>query len=161
MAMQRAQGWLELKLPLEANEELDEVQPQLRAHPAVLKLRYQVYADAKQWPMAYEIANTLNRELPQDEFGGVHAAVALYRMGRTREAKELSLDVAERFPKDWSVRYNLACYCAQLMEFDAAQEWFKAAMELNEMPVKRMAVDDPDLEPLWQAMRDTSWKRAG
>jgi len=55
MAMQRAQGWLELKLPLEANEELDEVQPQLRAHPAVLKLRYQVYADAKQWPMAYEI----------------------------------------------------------------------------------------------------------
>jgi len=47
------------------------------------------------------------------------------------------------------------------MEFDAAQEWFKAAMELNEMPVKRMAVDDPDLEPLWQAMRDTSWKRDG
>jgi len=70
----------------------------------VLKLRYQVYADAKQWPMAFEIANTLNRELPQDEFGGVHAAVALYRMRKTREAKELSLDVAERFPKDWSVR---------------------------------------------------------
>jgi len=161
MAIQRAQGWLELKLPLEANEELDEVQPQLRAHPAVLKLRYQVYADAKQWQMAFEIANTLNRELPQDEFGGVHAAVALYRMGKTREAKELSLDVAGRFPKDWAVRYNLACYCAQLMEFDAAQEWFKAAMELNEMPVKRMAVDDPDLEPLWQAMRDTSWKRDG
>ena len=127
--MQRAQGWLELKLPLDANEELDEVQPQLRAHPEVLKLRYQVYADAKQWPMAYEIANTLNRELPQDEFGVVHAAVALYRMGKTRAAKELSLDVAERFPKDWSVRYNLACYCAQLMEFDTAQEWFKAAME--------------------------------
>jgi len=61
MAIQRAQGWLELKLPLDANEELDEVQPQLRAHPAVLKLRYQVYADAKQWQMAYEIANTLNR----------------------------------------------------------------------------------------------------
>jgi len=116
---------------------------------------------AKQWPMAYEIANTLNRELLQDEFGGVHAAVALYRMGRTREAKELSLDVAERFPKDWSVRYNLACYCAQLMEFDAAQEWFKAAIELNETLVKRMAVDDPDLEPLWQAMRDTTWKRTG
>ena len=31
MAMQRAQGWLELNLPLEANEELNEVQPQLRA----------------------------------------------------------------------------------------------------------------------------------
>jgi len=79
--------------------------------------------------MAYEIAKTLNRELPQDEFGGVHAAVALYRMGQTREAKELSLDVAERFLKDWSVRYNLACYCTQLKELEEAQEWFKAAME--------------------------------
>jgi len=37
---------------MEANQELNEVQPQLRAHPAVLKLRYQVYADSKQWPMA-------------------------------------------------------------------------------------------------------------
>jgi len=35
MAIQRAQGWLELKLPLEANEELDEVQPQLRAQEYV------------------------------------------------------------------------------------------------------------------------------
>jgi len=153
MAMLRAQGWLELKLPLEANEELDEIQPQLRAHPEVLKLRYQVYADTKQWPMAYKIASTLNREFPQDAFGGVHAAMALYRMGLTRDAKEHSLNVAERFPKDWSVRYNLIIYCTQLQELDAAKEWFKAAVELNER-VKRMALGDFDLEPFWQALID-------
>ena len=77
------------------------------------------------------------------------------------QAKELALGTTERFPKAWTVRYNLACYCAQLMEFDAAQEWLKAAMELNEMPVKRMAVEDPELDPLWQAMRDTTWQKSG
>lgn len=36
MALQRAQGWLELHLPLEANEELEEIQPAVKAHPIVL-----------------------------------------------------------------------------------------------------------------------------
>ena len=39
MALQRAQGWLDLHLPLEANAELEEIQPAMRAHPEVLKLR--------------------------------------------------------------------------------------------------------------------------
>jgi hypothetical protein len=27
--------------------------------------------------------------------------------------------------------------------------------------VRRMGIDDPDLEPLWREMRDTTWKRTG
>ncbi len=161
MALQRAQGWMELRLPLEANEELDEIHPAMRAHPQVLKLRYSIFSAAKKWDMALEIANCLHRELPDDPYGGVHAAVALYRLGRTQEAKELSLGLAPRFTKNWSIPYNLACYCAQLSEIQEAQEWFKAAMALEEDLVKRMAIDDPDLEPLWQGMRDTTWKRSG
>lgn len=161
MALQRAQGWLELHLPLEANEELDEIQPTMRAHPEVFKLRYSIFSAAKKWDMALEIANCLHRELPDDPYGGVHAAVALYRLGRTQEAKALSLGLAPRFPGDWSIPYNLACYCAQLSEIQEAQEWFKAAMALEEDLVKRMAIDDPDLEPLWQGMQDTTWKKSG
>ena len=161
MALQRAQGWLELHLPMEANEELDEIQPAMRAHPDVLKLRYSIFSAAKKWDMALEVANCLHRQLPADPYGGVHAAVALYRLGRTQEAKELSLGLAPQFPKDWSIPYNLACYCAQLGEIEEAQEWFKAAMALEEDIVRRMGIDDPDLEPLWQGMRDTTWKRGG
>jgi len=47
-----------------------------------------------------------------------------------------------------------------LKELDTAQERFKAAIELYDMLVKLMVVDDPGLEPLWQAMRDTTWKRS-
>ena len=156
MALQRAQGWLELHLPMEANEELEEMQPAMRAHPEVLKLRYSIFSAAKKWDMALEIANCLHRELPDDPYGWVHAAVALYRLGRTQEAKELSLALAPRFPKDWSIPYNLACYCAQLSEIQEAQEWFKAAMALDENTVKRMGIDDPDLEPLWQGRREST-----
>lgn len=160
LALQRAEGWLDLHLPLEANEELEEIQPAMRAHPAVLKLRFFIYHASKQWEMALEIANCLHRQLPDDSFGSIRAAIALYRLGRTQEAKELSLRMAPRFPKDWLIPYNLACYCAQLGEIEEAQEWFKAAMALDEDTVRRTGIDDPDLEPLWEGMRDSTWKRS-
>jgi hypothetical protein len=37
--LQAAQGWLELGSHIEANEELEKIAPQLRAHPDVLKVR--------------------------------------------------------------------------------------------------------------------------
>ena len=156
MALQRAQGWLELHLPLEASEELKEIQPAMRAHPAVHKLRFFIYHATKQWEMALEVANCLHRQLPDDSFGGIRVALALFRLGRTQEAKELSLELAPRFPKDWLIPYNLACYCAQLGEIEEAQEWFKAAMALDEHTVKRMGIDDPDLEPMWQGRREST-----
>lgn len=91
--------------------------------------------------------------MPNDQFGGVHAAIALYRLGRTGEAKELSLTLVPRFPKDWSIPYNLACYCAQLGQIEEAERWFKAAMALDVNTVKRVGIDDPDLEPLWLGIK--------
>ena len=154
MALQRAQGWLELKLPLEANEELEEIQPAMRAHPEVLKLRYLVYDAAKKWDMALEIAHFLHHQLPDDPWGGTHAGTALFELGRTQEAKDLTLQLAVQFPKDWPVRYNLACYCAKLGQIKEAQEWFAAAMAIDERTVRRVGIADPDLEPLWQEFRE-------
>ena len=161
MALQRAEGWLDLHLPLEANAELDEIQPAMRAHPVVLKLRFAIYSASQKWDMALEIANCLHQQLPDDCYGGVQAAIALLRLGRPREAKQLSLPLVQKFPKNATIPYNLACYCAQLGEIEEAQEWFKAAMALDPNTVRRRGIDDPDLEPLWQGMRDSTWKRAG
>ena len=43
-----AQGWLGLGDWLEANEELDQIAPGIRAHPAVLSLRYGVCRGSSQ-----------------------------------------------------------------------------------------------------------------
>ena len=127
----------------------------------MLKLRYLVYDAAKKWDMALEIAACLHRELPDDPWGGTHAGTALFALGRIQEAKDLTLQLAVQFPQDWPVRYNLACYCAKLGQIKEAEQWFKAAMAIDEKTVRRMGIDDPDLEPLWEGMRDTTWKKAG
>jgi hypothetical protein len=43
-----AQGWLGLGDWLEANEELEQIAPDIRTHPAVLSLRYEVCQGSRQ-----------------------------------------------------------------------------------------------------------------
>ena len=45
--LEAAEGWLGLGNFLEANEELECITPQMRAHPDVLCMRWSVYAQAK------------------------------------------------------------------------------------------------------------------
>ena len=49
------------------------------------------------------------------------------------------------------IQYNLACYCAQLGQLDAAQEHLHKSYELGDAKqIKLMALDDEDLKPLWE-----------
>jgi hypothetical protein len=79
---------------------------------------------------------------------------------RTQEAFDQLSPVAETFPQVWTIPYNLACYCAQLARLDECQQWVKKAMAIDEHTVKRAAIDDPDLKPLWDSMSGTLWERS-
>jgi hypothetical protein len=80
-------------------------------------------------------------------------------MKRTQDAFDQLLPVEEKFPKVWMIPYNLACYCAQLGRLEECQAWFKKAMAIDERTVRRVAIDDPDLKPLWDSMSGTIWKK--
>ena len=72
--------------------------------------------------------------------------------GGVEKAKLLLLEAAKLFPGDDTVQYNLACYCAQLGQLDAAQEYLDKSYELGDaQKIKLMALDDEDLKPLWEA----------
>jgi hypothetical protein len=44
----------------------------------------------------------------------------------------------------------LACYASQLGDLKGAWEWLSKAFDLSgEEDLRRQALDDPDLEPLW------------
>ncbi len=59
------------------------------------------------------------------------------------------IPVADKFP-DTTVRYNLACYSCQLGNLKEAMQWLELAIDLSgKKDVRLMALDDPDLEPLW------------
>jgi len=57
------------------------------------------------------------------------------------------------------IPYNLACYTAQLGQIKEAKDWFKQAMALGAKSARRTAIDDPDLEPLWEGMQGSSWQQ--
>jgi tetratricopeptide (TPR) repeat protein len=157
--LQAAHGWLELGLPLEADKELDEITPELRARPDVLLVRCEVYFQAKKWEHVVAVAETLVKMLPKEPQVWIQRSFALHELGRTQEAFEHLLPVGRKFRKVWTIPYNLACYCAQLGRLDECQVWFKKAMAIDEHNVKRKAIDDPDLKPLWDSMSGTMWRR--
>ena len=60
-------------------------------------------------------------------------------------------EAAKLFPTEWSIHYNLACYCAQPGQPDAAREHLGKSYELGDAKqIKLMALDDEDLKPLWE-----------
>ena len=157
--LQAALGWLGLNDPLEAGRELDNIRAEWRAHPEVLKVRMEIYYREKSWAGLYEIANTLVREQPSLMDAWILRSFALHELDRTQDAYDDLLLVSEEFPKVWVIPYNLACYCSVMRRFPRAQEWLKRAMAIDEKTVQREAIDDPDLQPLWDSMSGTMWKR--
>ncbi len=112
--LEAAEGWLGLGNWREANESLDCITANLRAHPKVLKLRYAVCAKAEKWELALEIAQTLSIEKPHNSFGFVYTAYALHQLNRTAEAYDTLQPVADRFPEDVNIRYDLACHACKI-----------------------------------------------
>jgi predicted Zn-dependent protease len=153
--LEAAEGWLELGNWREANEELENITPKLRAHPYVLKLRYEIYSEAKKWDGAVEIARKMANLLPDNPWGHFHLAFSFHELKRTKEAYETLLPVVDKFPKEYLIRYNLACYSCRLGNLEEAEQWFVKAKDMaGKTDIRLMALDDPDLEPLWTAISE-------
>jgi tetratricopeptide (TPR) repeat protein len=92
---------------------------------------------------------------PEEAVGWVHRSFCLHELKRTAEARDSLLPVVERFPDDAVIRYNLACYECQLGGLDLARGWLEKAFEVGDpRKLKLMALDDQDLEPLWNGLPD-------
>jgi tetratricopeptide (TPR) repeat protein len=154
-----AEGWLGLGDHLSANEELDQITPELMAHPRVLAVRLEIYWKTKNWEAVVHIASTLATLEPKNAHAWIGRSFALHELKQTQEAYDLLLPAKDKFSKNATIPYNLACYCAQLNRLNEAEKWLKKAMAINKHYVKSIAVDDPDLKPLWDSMSGTMWKR--
>ncbi len=144
-----AEGWLGLGSMPDAEVELAKLSPAVQVHPEVLRVRYHLYERNKHWESAAEIAQQLCQVVPETPFGWIHLAYALHELRRTREAYNVLLPNVDRFPEEYVIRYNLACYCCQMGDLKEAREWLKKAIALaGSGPIKQMALSDPDLETL-------------
>jgi predicted Zn-dependent protease len=148
-----AQGWVGLGNNAEARAELAHLPERLQDHPAVLEVRWAIAASDNDWTVALEIARQAIQACPEDPFGMVHQAYALRRMPGCglQAAWDALFPAMERFPKDPIIPYNLACYAAQMDQVDHARILFARALAIGKKDqLRQMALNDPDLEPLWK-----------
>jgi predicted Zn-dependent protease len=149
---QAASGWLDLGKWDEANAELDRITPQLGSHPAVLYMRCLVYTRARKWELAFEVARHLVRVWPEESACWTLQARALRHMkgGGPGAAWQSLLPVADKFSDMIDIPYGLACYAAQTGRIAEAKQWLERAFALGDAKeLKLRALDEPDLEPLW------------
>ena len=150
-------GWLGLGSVEEARMELARISPAHRHHPDVLEVQWLICAEQKQWDEALEVARGLMAKAPDRSSGWLHQAYALRRVssGGIKQAWQALLPAFDKFPEEPVISYNLSCYACQMKQLEAARVWFKRALVLGgKEKFKRMALEDPDLEPLWKEVRE-------
>lgn len=144
-----AEGWLELGSSAEAAQELRLISRAAESHPDVLELRWRLYAAKGAWDVALDVARVVSQIDPARPSGWIHQSFSLHELKRTGEARDLLLPLANRFPKDSIIPFNLACYACHLGNLTEAREWLLRARKLlPKAEFKSMALADSDLAPL-------------
>jgi hypothetical protein len=152
-----AWGWLELENITEAFLELDRVTIPAQMHPDVLTLRWEVFARKKQWADALDVAHGLVQIAPDRADSWIKQSFALHELKRTQEAWDALISVSEHFPEVSTIPYNLACYACQLAQIPVALSWLKRAMKVGgQSEIRKMALQDADLKPLWLQIKKLS-----
>lgn len=150
-----ASGWIGLGDLDSAHDELKQISPEIQNHPAVLMVHSELLFAEENWETLLPLTEKLLLQFPKLDFLWINRSYALHELKRTQEAFDALLPAAKKFPKRWLIRYNLACYCSQLGDLNEAMQWLQKAIALaGEKEIKAMALDDPDLKPLWKQIRD-------
>jgi Flp pilus assembly protein TadD len=145
-----AEGYLALGMKREAAEALGEIATEDAQLLPVLAMRAAVFHELADWPRAAAAATILCERVPDDAAHWIQRAYAVRRASSLAEAREILLEAMERHPGDATIRFNLACYEAQLGRLEQAREFLAEACRLSP-ECEQMAKADPDLEPLRKA----------
>ena len=150
--LRAAEGWLDLGNHLEANEELERISPELRAHPDVLILRWQIYGRAEKWEPCLIVARALTEQSPNDLRGWIALAASFRAMKRTEQAYEILHAKSDQIPTSWQLAYDTARYASMLGRRADAERYLARAIDAGDPNgIKLRALDDPDLKNLWKA----------
>ena len=142
-------GFLELGMLEDAAGELEKLSPEDRTSSAVLGVRMEIYRVARNWSLMEVVARELWKRHQDDPVYWINFAWATRRSESIEAAQTILLEGFERFPNDAMTNYNLGCYACLLGDMDNAKRFVGEAIKLDSK-YKLMALDDPDLESLWE-----------
>ena len=146
-----AEGYVELGMMAEGNDELESLSPEVRRAPEVLSLRAQIYSKLKKWDLLQIVAKQLALDDAENPQWHILWASATRRADCIEAARLILLTAIERHPQSAVMHYNLACYECQLGDLEVANARLRHAFKLD--PKLRVhALDDEDLRPLWDSL---------
>ncbi len=146
-----AQGYVTLGMWLDANAELEEIDPEVRHVPEVLEVRVEIFRALEKWELMQTVAKALAIHDPDEPQWTVLWAFATRRADSIEHARIILVNAIERRPNVAIFHYNLACYICQLGELKKAKVRLHRAFKLDP-GMRVMALDDDDLKPLWDAI---------
>ncbi|MBC2606605.1 TPR end-of-group domain-containing protein [Pelagicoccus albus] len=147
-----ANGYIELGMLKEANEELAAIVGSDRLLDDVLSLRTKLYLEMENWELLAATAKQLAQQAPQLVHAWIHWAYALREMNLNAQAKSIALDGLKQHPRNAILWFNLACYCSLLGELQDSSDHLDTAIKLDKT-FEKEAVDDPDLTALWDWLK--------
>jgi tetratricopeptide (TPR) repeat protein len=144
-----AQDCLNSGKSLEAGLKLEKIAPNYRAHPEVLKVRYEIFRRENRWHAALDVAQAFCRAVPDKVFGWIAQAESLHRLKLTKQAMDQLLLAVPKFPREPLIPFNLARFTCELGRLDESRRWLQRALTLGDtMQIAALAMAESDLDPL-------------
>jgi tetratricopeptide (TPR) repeat protein len=145
-------GWLELGDAASARKELADLDASLKKHPDVLLLSWDIDAALGDWEAAYATAQEMMRVIPDDIRSWLNRSIALRHAegGGAQAAYDALLTGERHFDLNSRFYLHLARHACQAGKLQEARLWLCRANELGCGGVKDIALDEPDLEPIWE-----------
>lgn len=140
-------GYLNLGLPQDAWNELEDIEAKERARPEVLKVRVEVCRALKSWELMAEVSNYLQKIEPDEVGHPLNMAYALRRFKGVSEAADILSLALRRYYDDALIRYNLACYWCVMGRVEEAREMLESACK-KDNSLRKLAETDEDLVAL-------------
>jgi tetratricopeptide (TPR) repeat protein len=149
--LRSACGYVEQGMFQEAQAELEEIDPLCRHLPEILATRIPFYRALKKRDLIAVAAKMLAEWKPDKPGYLIAWAYATKRAESIHAAHTILTRAAGLHPTDATIQFNLACYESQLGNLDRAKAHLTCATEIDDK-FGRMALDGPDLEPLWDSL---------
>jgi tetratricopeptide (TPR) repeat protein len=143
-----AEGYSDLGMFAEAEEEICRIDARAYALPQTLFLQLRIYAGLRNWKTMQELAQKMALREPDNPHWTICWAYAVRRAQSIHAARKILLGALEAHPEEPSFHYNLSCYESRLRHFKQAQRHLARAIQLDSR-FRLIAGDDKDLEPLW------------
>lgn len=147
-----AEGYIELGMHLDADAELEEIEPELRNQTEILQFRVLIYCALRKWELMQTVAKALSLRDPENPQWSVSWAYATRRVDSIEAGRLILLEAVERLPEAAILHYNLACYECLLGDVEVAKARLRHAFTL-EPRYRERALEDQDLQTVWDSLK--------